>query len=206
MRKEKIKAFSDPDALVPAIIQDDSTGKVLMHAFMNATAFEKTIDTGLVTFFSRSRKVIWTKGETSGNHLLLKSIRIDCDGDALLIKVEPQGPTCHTGSDTCWNEQNVSSASILEELEATIARRSLAADSDSYTFSLLRQGLGRSAQKFGEEATETLIAALKEDDNQLTGEIADLMYHLLVMMHLRGLRFEQVAEVLHQRKNSRPVS
>ena len=152
--------FDKMGGLVPAIVQDDLTGRVLMLGYMNRDAYQKTLDTGLVTFFSRSRQQLWTKGETSGNLLHLKSIAVDCDGDALLVKAHPDGPVCHTGTDTCWGESNASSPLLfLSELQDFIERRHEEMPEGSYTTSLFRDGLNRMAQKVGEEALETVIEA-----------------------------------------------
>jgi phosphoribosyl-ATP pyrophosphohydrolase/phosphoribosyl-AMP cyclohydrolase len=190
------------NGLVPAIIQDSHTGKVLMLAYMNEAALKQTIDTQKVTFYSRSKKRLWVKGETSGNFLQLKSITSDCDGDTLLIFVEPKGPACHLKTETCFQE---SFMPFLQKLEGIIALRAQSPSKGSYTSRLLSQGLDRMAQKVGEESIETIVAALKEDDSALCNEAADLLFHVLVLLYSRQLSFNDVIKVLerrHEQKNS----
>lgn len=187
------------DGLVPAIVQDTHTGRVLMMAWMNAEAIERTRATGLVTFYSRSRKVLWTKGETSGNTLRLVSIETDCDGDTLLVKAIPTGPACHTGADTCWGERNDRSLAFLVELEDILTERTAAPAGESYTRRLLDAGAPKVGQKVGEEAVETVVAALAESDDRLVDEAADLVYHLAVLLRTRGLSLEHVSERLAER-------
>ena len=168
------------DGLVPAIIQDDITGKVLMLGFMNEAALAKTQELNKVTFFSRSKNRLWTKGEESGNFLLLKSISSDCDEDSLLIKVEPVGPVCHTGADTCWSEKN-STANFLFELEKIIVDRKNNPSEKSYTSSLFEKGINKIAQKVGEEAVELVIEAKDNDADLFKNEAADLLFHYLIL-------------------------
>ena len=192
--------FEKMGGLVPAIIQDDRTGRVLMLGYMNREAYDKTLATGLVTFFSRSRQTLWTKGETSGNLLHLKSIAVDCDGDALLVKATPDGPVCHTGTDTCWGETNdASPLQFLTELQDFIERRHEEMPEGSYTTSLFRDGLNRMAQKVGEEALETVIEATNGTNDRLIYECSDMFYHLIVLLTSKGLRIEDVARELRER-------
>ncbi len=187
-----------PDNLIPAIIQDANTGAVLMLGYMNAEALEQTQKTGRVTFFSRSKQRLWTKGETSGHFMSVKDIKLDCDNDSLLIKAEPVGPVCHTGADTCWNEKNETS-SFLHALEKVIQSRKGASPESSYTASLYASGMPKMAQKVGEEAVETVIEALGGTDERLLSESADLLYHLLVLLSARGLSLGEVEKVLRGR-------
>ncbi len=192
--------FKKMNGLVPAIVQDDRTGKVLMLGYMNQEAYEKTLSTGLVTFFSRSRQTLWTKGETSGNLLHLKSIAVDCDGDTLLVKATPDGPVCHTGTDTCWGETNSASPlAFLSELQDFIEKRHEEMPEGSYTTSLFRDGLNRMAQKVGEEALEAVIEATNGTNDRLIYECSDMFYHLIVLLTSKGLRIEDVARELQER-------
>ncbi len=186
------------DGLVPAIIQDYKTHKVLMLGFMNQEALNKTLAEGKVTFFSRSKKRLWTKGEESGNFLHLKEISSDCDNDTLLVKAVPAGPVCHTGADTCWSEKNHSD-DFLYYLEETINLRKQSTDEKSYVRSLFAQGLNKIAQKVGEEAIEMVIEA--KDDNQelFLNESADLLFHYLVLLNAKGYNLHDVINVLQQR-------
>ncbi|MBN2601408.1 MAG: bifunctional phosphoribosyl-AMP cyclohydrolase/phosphoribosyl-ATP diphosphatase HisIE [Candidatus Marinimicrobia bacterium] len=184
--------------LVPAIIQDEKTGKVLMLGYMNREAYDKTLEIGKVTFFSRSRQQLWTKGETSGNFLLLKEILVDCDGDTLLVKVSPTGPSCHTGAETCFNEVNTAS-NFLFELEKVIADRKINPKEGSYTNTLFNAGIKRIAQKVGEEATEVLIDAVSDDIPRMQEEIADLLYHLLVLLADKDISLNEILDVLKKR-------
>lgn len=186
------------DGLAPAIIQDEETLRVLMLGFMNAEALEKTQATGKVTFYSRSKQRLWTKGEESGHFLLLKDIRVDCDQDTLLIKVSPQGPTCHTGADTCWDEVN-EPGDFISHLERVIASRKGASPESSYTAKLLSKGINKVAQKVGEEAVELVIEAKDDNKDLFLGEAADLMYHYLVLIQAKGYTLEEVIDVLKQR-------
>ncbi|MCD6204441.1 MAG: bifunctional phosphoribosyl-AMP cyclohydrolase/phosphoribosyl-ATP diphosphatase HisIE [Candidatus Marinimicrobia bacterium] len=184
--------------LVPAIIQDEKTGKVLMLGYMNREAYDKTAESGKVTFFSRSRQKLWTKGETSGNFLDVKAILVDCDGDTLLVKAQPAGPTCHTGADTCFNEANTPS-DFLHELERVIADRKANPKKNSYTNKLFDAGIQRIAQKVGEEATEVVIDAVRGNVPRMKEEIADLLYHLLVLLADKDVLLDDVLEVLEKR-------
>ena len=192
--------FEKMGGLVPAIIQDAKTKNVLMLGFMNKEAYEKTVSTGKVTFWSRSRNTLWTKGETSGNYLNLVSIQNDCDNDTLLVKVNPIGPTSHTGTDTCWGEDNTDNPlQFLSELQTFIEKRHEEMPEGSYTTSLFRKGINKIAQKVGEEALETVIEATNGTNEQLIYEASDMLYHLLVMLTSKGLRIEDVATELRKR-------
>lgn len=192
--------FEKLGGLVPAIIQDAVTGKVLMLGFMNQEAYDKTVETDKVTFWSRSRQTLWTKGETSGNYLNLVSIKNDCDNDTLLVQVHPDGPTCHTGTDTCWGESNEASPLLfLKELQDFIDKRHEEMPEGSYTTSLFRKGVNKMAQKLGEEALETVIEATNGTDDKLIYEASDMIYHLLVLLTSKGLRLEDVAAELQKR-------
>jgi len=186
------------DGLIPAVVQDAETGVVLMLGFMNAEALAQTQSTGLVTFFSRSRQALWTKGESSGNVLQISEMKIDCDQDTLLIKARPSGPVCHTGDDTCWGEIN-RSPEFLKELESAIRDRRSATPESSYTARLFREGIPKIAQKVGEEAVETVIEALGDNRDRLLNESADLLYHLLVLLAAKEVRLEEVEAVLRSR-------
>jgi phosphoribosyl-ATP pyrophosphohydrolase/phosphoribosyl-AMP cyclohydrolase len=185
------------DRLVPAIIQDADTHKVLMLGFMNAEALEKTKAEGKVSFFSRSKQRLWTKGETSNNFLYVKEIKADCDNDTLLIKVTPAGPVCHTGADSCFNENN--SSFSIEKLEAVIADRKNNPSGKSYTTSLFEKGINKIAQKVGEEAVELVIESKDNDKEKFLGEAADLLYHYLVLLHAKNYRLADVVQVLGER-------
>ena len=194
--------FKKMDGLVPAIIQDAQTQKVLMLGFMNEEAYQKTVETGKVTFWSRSRNTLWTKGETSGNYLNVVEILNDCDQDTLLIKVHPDGPTCHTGADTCWNETNQPNPLLfLSELSDFIEKRHREMPEGSYTTSLFRDGLNRMAQKVGEEALELVIEATNGTNERLIYEGSDMLYHLIVLLTSKGLRIEDMARELMERHN-----
>ena len=186
------------DGLIPAIVQDAQTAAVLMLGYMNATALQQTQETGLVTFFSRSKQRLWTKGEESGNVLRLRSVALDCDNDTLLIRAEPTGPVCHTGADTCWNEPNVE-PDFLHQLENIIRQRRTDAPEGSYTAQLFASGIPKMAQKVGEEAVETVIEALGDNRDRLLNESADLLYHLLVLFAAKDIRLEEVENVLLSR-------
>jgi phosphoribosyl-AMP cyclohydrolase / phosphoribosyl-ATP pyrophosphohydrolase len=189
-----------PDGLIPAIIQDNATGKVLMLGYMNAEALEKTKKEKRVTFFSRSKKRLWTKGEESGNFLNVVSMASDCDDDTLLIKCDPQGPTCHTGSDTCWNESNQQDdIQFLKYLQDFIDQRKAEMPEGSYTTSLFNKGTRKISQKVGEEAVETIIGAMANDDENFLYEGADLLYHLIVLLTHKGFRLEDLARELRKR-------
>ena len=194
--------FEKCGGLVPAIIQDADTKQVLMLGYINREAYEETLQKGLVTFWSRSRQCLWTKGETSGNVLHLVSIKNDCDGDTLLIRVHPEGPTCHTGTDTCWGEENKQNPLMfLSELSDFIEKRHREMPEGSYTTSLFQDGLNRMAQKVGEEALELVIEATNGSDDRLLYEGSDMLYHLIVLLTSKGLRIEQMAEELIERHN-----
>jgi phosphoribosyl-ATP pyrophosphatase (EC 3.6.1.31)/phosphoribosyl-AMP cyclohydrolase (EC 3.5.4.19) len=192
--------FGKCGGLVPAIIQDATTNKVLMLGYMNQEALDKTKATGLVTFFSRSRQTLWTKGETSGNYLKLVDMKIDCDNDTLLVKAIPAGPVCHTGTDTCWGETNESSPlTFLTQLQDFIEKRHEEMPEGSYTTSLFRDGLNRMAQKVGEEALELVIEATNGSNERMVYEGADMLYHLIVLLTSKGLRIEDLASELRER-------
>lgn len=192
--------FEKMNGLVPAIIQDSITKNVLMLGFMNEEAYQKTLATKRVTFYSRSRKCLWTKGETSGNYLELVSMKPDCDNDTLLVKVIPHGPTCHIGTDTCWGEENKRNPLLfLSELQDFINKRHEEMPEKSYTTSLFKDGTNRMAQKVGEEALEAVIEAVSGNDDRLIYECSDMLYHLVVLLTSKGLRIEQVAAELAER-------
>lgn len=191
--------FKKGNGLVPAIVQDDNTMKVLMMGYMNEEALELTKKTGKVTFYSRSRKTIWTKGETSGNFLDLVSITEDCDGDTLLVRAIPHGPTCHTGKDTCFGETNQRVPNFIAELEKIILDRKENPAKGSYTNRLFEKGVNKIAQKVGEEATEVVIEAMDRNNKLLKEEISDLMYHLLVLMVERGVTLDEINLTLQDR-------
>ncbi len=192
--------FEKMGGLVPAIVQDAVTKNVLMLGFMNEEAYQKTLETRHVTFWSRTRQTLWTKGETSGNFLNLVDMKIDCDNDTLLVKAHPDGPTCHTGTDTCWGEDNVSNPLFfLTELQDFINQRKQEMPEGSYTTSLFNKGINKIAQKVGEEALETVIEATNGSSEHLVYEASDLLYHLLVMLTEKGLRIEDVAAELQKR-------
>ena len=186
--------------LVPAIIQDATTKTVLMLGYMNKEAFDKTVETKKVTFYSRSRQCLWTKGETSGNFLELVDIKVDCDNDTLLVKANPTGPTCHTGNDTCWGEKNEKNPLLfLTYLQDFINRRHEEMPEGSYTTSLFKDGLNRMAQKVGEEALEAVIEACNGTNERLIYEGSDMIYHLIVLLRSKGLRIEDLAKELQVR-------
>ena len=192
--------FKKMGGLVPAIIQDATTRKVLMLGYMNQESLKKTTDTGLVTFYSRSRQELWTKGETSGNYLKLVDIKVDCDNDTLLIQAKPEGPVCHTGSDTCWGDTNEASPLMfLTQLQDFIEKRHEEMPEGSYTTSLFRDGLNRMAQKVGEEALELVIEATNGTEERMIYEGADMLYHLIVLLTSKGLRIEDLAKELQVR-------
>lgn len=191
--------FGKMNGLVPTIIQDNYTQKVLMLGFMNEEAYNKTVETGKVTFFSRTKNRLWTKGEESGNFLHVVSIAADCDNDTLLIKVNPAGPVCHTGADTCWGEKNEQDIMFLKELQDFIDKRHEEMPEKSYTTSLFKSGVNKMAQKVGEEAVETIIEACNGTDERLIYEGADLLYHLIVLLTSKGYRIEDLARELKER-------
>ncbi|MCX7743617.1 MAG: bifunctional phosphoribosyl-AMP cyclohydrolase/phosphoribosyl-ATP diphosphatase HisIE [Flavobacteriales bacterium] len=186
-----------PDGLVPVIIQDANTRAVLMLGYMNDVAWEKTQNEDVITFYSRSKQRLWTKGETSGNYLIKKQILLDCDHDCILILAEPQGAVCHTGSDTCFGESNC--GNFLKQLEKIIEDRKLQRDSNSYTATLYAKGTSKIAQKVGEEAVELIIEAMQSNDEQFLNEAADLLFHYLVLLHQRNKNLEDVIKILHYR-------
>jgi phosphoribosyl-ATP pyrophosphohydrolase/phosphoribosyl-AMP cyclohydrolase len=188
------------NGLVPAIIQDASTHNVLMLGYMNKEALKKTIDTNLVTFFSRSKQRLWTKGEESGNVLNLVDIKLDCDSDTLLIKVNPKGPTCHKGSDTCWNEENKQNYGFLSELEDIIESRKNNGNAESsYVASLFAKGMNKIAQKVGEEAVEVVIEAKDNNDDLFLNESADLLFHYLILLKAKGFNLNDIVTTLKKR-------
>ena len=192
--------FEKSGGLVPAIIQDSRTKTVLMLGYMNTEAFDRTMETGKVTFYSRSRQCLWTKGETSGNFLTLVDAKVDCDNDTLLIKAIPSGPTCHTGTDTCWGENNeVNPLLFLTYLQDFINKRHEEMPEGSYTTSLFKDGLNRMAQKVGEEALEAVIEAVNGTNERLVYEGSDMLYHLIVLLTAKGLRIEDLAAELQVR-------
>lgn len=189
------------DGLVPAIIQDATTKNVLMLGYMNAAAFEKTKETKLVTFYSRTKKRLWTKGEESGNTLQLVDVQLDCDRDSLLISVQPNGPTCHKGSDTCWNEKNTPNYGFFSSLEKTITERVANKDIEkSYVASLFDKGINKIAQKVGEEAVETVIEAIDNNDELFLYESADLLFHYLMLLQAKGFTLKDIEEELKKRQ------
>lgn len=198
----------NPDGLVPAIIQDANTKKVLMLGYMNEEAFMKTNRTKKVTFYSRSKKRLWTKGEESGNFLNLVDIKLDCDNDTLLIQVEPEGPVCHKGTDTCWAEENEPDFGFLSKLEGIIENREKISrtkpemrqeNESSYVVSLFDAGINKIAQKVGEEAVETVIEAKDSNDDLFLNESADLLFHYLILLKAKGFRLKDVVKVLQER-------
>ncbi|MDR2041519.1 MAG: bifunctional phosphoribosyl-AMP cyclohydrolase/phosphoribosyl-ATP diphosphatase HisIE [Tannerella sp.] len=191
--------FTKSGGLIPAVIQDAQTRQVLMLGFMNEEAYRKTLESGKVTFFSRTRQCLWTKGETSGNFLHTVEILADCDLDTLLIKVRPDGPVCHTGTDTCFGESNATDLFFLQYLQDFIDRRHREMPEGSYTTSLFRKGLNRMAQKVGEEAVETVIEAVNGTDEGFLYEASDLVYHLIVLLAGKGFRLEDLARELRKR-------
>ena len=191
--------LKNSDQLIPVIIQDASTNKVLMLGYMNSEAFEITQKLQKVTFYSRSKKRLWTKGEESGNFLNVKSIHLDCDKDSLLIYVKPEGPTCHTGTDTCWGEENKNPLAFLNVLEEIIANRKAIETDESYVASLFRKGINKIAQKVGEEAIETVIEAKDSDDQLFLNESADLLFHYLILLQAKGYKINDVIQILADR-------
>ena len=188
------------DGLIPAIIQDSETKNVLMLGYMNKEALDKTLKTKQVTFYSRSKKRLWTKGEESGNFLNLVDMKVDCDHDTLLISVKPVGPTCHTGSDTCWGENNTSNFGFISRLEEIIAHRQAHADSqNSYVASLFQKGINKIAQKVGEEAIEMVIESKDDNDGLFLNESADLLFHYLILLRAKGYGLNDIVSVLKER-------
>ncbi|WP_262494512.1 bifunctional phosphoribosyl-AMP cyclohydrolase/phosphoribosyl-ATP diphosphatase HisIE [Algoriphagus formosus] len=195
--------FSKMNGLIPAIVQDAVSGKVLMQGYMNEEALEKTKKSGMVTFFSRSKNRLWTKGETSGNFMELVSIAGDCDGDSILVKANPRGPVCHTGSDTCWDEENSSKTGFIDQLRAIIKDRKNNPSDKSYTASLFAKGINKVAQKVGEEAVEIVIEAKDDNKELFLGEAADLLFHYLVLLEAKGYELDEVMEVLIDRHSKK---
>ena len=189
-----------PDGLLPAIVQDATTKTVLMLGYMDEAAIAKTKETGLVTFYSRSKQRLWTKGEESGNTLELVDLKADCDHDTFLIKAHPKGPTCHTGTDSCWGEENQSHFGFLSELEKTIALRKANNEDKSYVASLFRQGINKIAQKLGEEAVETVIEAKDDNEELFLNESADLLFHYLILLQAKGYSLKDIETTLIKRK------
>jgi phosphoribosyl-AMP cyclohydrolase / phosphoribosyl-ATP pyrophosphohydrolase len=194
----EIDFSKNSDGLVPAIIQDDQTGKVLMLGFMNQEALDKSRELGKLTFFSRSKNRLWTKGEKSGNFLILREIRLDCDGDTLLIQASPTGPVCHTGTDTCFNEKN-EGGEFLGKLENIIRARKNQSDENSYVSRLFKKGINKIAQKVGEEAVEMVIEAKDGDEKLFLNEAADLLFHYLILLEAKGHNLKEVTNVLQER-------
>ncbi|CAN5439479.1 bifunctional phosphoribosyl-AMP cyclohydrolase/phosphoribosyl-ATP diphosphatase HisIE [soil metagenome] len=191
--------FSKGNGLLPAVIQDELTGKVLMLGFMNEEAYLQTLETKKVTFFSRSKNRLWVKGETSGNFLHLRKVLPDCDNDTLLIKVNPVGPACHTGADTCFKEDNQDKVYFLDYLKKVIRHRKTNAGDTSYTGSLFKQGINKIAQKVGEEAVELVIEAMDQNDNLFKEEAADLLFHFLVLLEQKNVDLNEVISILENR-------
>jgi len=188
------------DGLVPAVVQDAQTKNVLMLGFMNAEALQKTENTKRVTFYSRSKQRLWTKGEESGHFLILESMAVDCDNDTLLIKVTPKGPTCHTGADTCWDETNETSYGFLTKLEGIIqSRRENATGNSSYVASLFEKGMNKIAQKVGEEAVELVIESKDDNESLFLNEGADLLFHYLILLQAKGYKLNDVVQILEDR-------
>ncbi|MBL6666549.1 MAG: bifunctional phosphoribosyl-AMP cyclohydrolase/phosphoribosyl-ATP diphosphatase HisIE [Flavobacteriaceae bacterium] len=188
------------EGLIPAIVQDEQTRNVLMLGYMNEEALEKTQSSGKVTFFSRSKQRLWTKGEESGNFLLFKSYKVDCDQDTLLVMATPLGPTCHQGTDTCWGEENSNGLAYIKELEAVIEERKNNPSKDSYVSSLFEKGINKIAQKVGEESVETVIEAIAKNEPLFMEEAADLFFHYLILLKSKGKSLEDVLGVLEERK------
>ncbi len=191
--------FEKMNGMVPAIVQDSVTGVVLMQGYMNEEAVAKTQELGMVTFFSRSKNRLWTKGETSGNFMELVSMKVDCDGDSILVKANPRGPVCHTGADTCFFENNSSKTLFIDRLREIIKDRKNSPSGKSYTASLFAKGINKVAQKVGEEAVEIVIEAKDDNKELFLGEAADLMFHYLVLLEAKGYELDEVMEVLMER-------
>lgn len=196
---EKID-FKKVDNLIPAVIQDKNTGVVLMLGYMNKKALQQTWETKKVTFYSRTKKKIWVKGETSGNFLELKSMKLDCDNDALLVKVNPLGPVCHKGTDSCWEAKNQEKFSFIYDLEKIAKKRKANPSVKSYTSLLFKKGINKIAQKVGEEAVELVIEAKDNNADNFKGEMADLVYHLTVLLVEKGMSWNEIMEVLEKRR------
>lgn len=197
----KLDFSKNTDGLIPAIIQDSETKNVLMLGYMNSEAYDKTIETRKVTFYSRSKQRLWTKGEESGHFLHLIDVKNDCDNDTLLIQAKPEGPTCHKGTDTCWGVKNKTDYGFISDLENTIKVRRENADSEkSYVASLFKLGINKIAQKVGEEAIEVVIEAKDENDDLFLSESADLLFHYLILLQAKGYQLNDVVDVLKNRK------
>ncbi|QKZ11816.1 bifunctional phosphoribosyl-AMP cyclohydrolase/phosphoribosyl-ATP diphosphatase HisIE [Spirosoma sp. KUDC1026] len=195
----EINFDKSPDGLIPAVIQDAETGKVLMLGYMNREAYDKTVAENVVTFFSRSKQRLWTKGETSNNFLHVENLLVDCDGDTLLVKARPAGPTCHTGADTCFEEVNRGQGQFLNYLQGVIHDRKMNPSDKSYTASLFGRGVNKIAQKVGEEAVELVIEAKDDNDDLFKGEAADLLFHFLVLLEQKNLDLDDIVAVLKGR-------
>lgn len=196
----KIDFSKDKDGLVPVIVQDSVTKNVLMLGYMNEEAYQKTVETSKVTFYSRSKQRLWTKGEESGNFLNLVDLKVDCDNDTILASVHPQGPTCHKGTDTCWGEENSPNFGFISELENIIADRKNNPDNEkSYVASLFQSGVNKIAQKVGEEAVEVVIEAKDDNDDLFLNESADLLFHYLILLQQKGYSLKDVVKVLEGR-------
>lgn len=203
----KIDFNKNKDGLVPAIVQDSSTGTVLMLGYMNEEAYAETLKSKKVTFFSRSKNRLWTKGEESGNFLNLIDLKVDCDNDALLIMVIPNGPTCHTGQDSCWQESNKQQYGFISKLEEIITkRRNSAASEKSYIAWLFEKGINKIAQKVGEEAIEVVIEAKDDNKDLFLNECADLLFHYLILLNVKGYNFDDIASILKNRNAVKDVS
>lgn len=196
---EKANFAKSPDGLLPAIIQDATTKNVLMLGYMNKESLQETLACGKVTFYSRSKKRLWTKGEESGNFLNFHSVQLDCDNDTLLIQAIPMGPTCHTGTETCWGNDNTPSYGFLSKLEETIDLRRKQKDEKSYVASLFEKGINKIAQKVGEEAIEVVIEAKDNNDDLFLNESADLLFHYLLLLHAKDFTLNDIVEVLKKR-------
>ncbi len=192
--------FKKGNGLVPVVVQDNNTLQVLMLGYMNEEAYQKTLESKFVTFYSRSKERLWTKGESSGNTLELVDVMIDCDQDTLLIKANPNGPTCHTGSMSCFKEET--GKGFIYELEQTINDRIDSNDPDSYTNKLFRRGINKVAQKVGEEAGEVVIESKDNDDNLFKNEAADLLYHFLILLKAKGVKLQDIEDVLKERSKN----
>jgi phosphoribosyl-AMP cyclohydrolase / phosphoribosyl-ATP pyrophosphohydrolase len=199
MTLQDLQPNFDVNGLIPAIIQDARTKNVLMLGYMNQEALEQTLDKKVVTFYSRSKQRLWTKGETSDNFLQLHAITNDCDSDALLVEVHPQGPTCHTGADTCWQSENKMQYGFLSELEHVINSRFETPSEGSYVSSLIKKGINKIAQKVGEEAVEVVIEAKDSNDELFLDESADLLFHYLILLRAKGYNLNDVVQVLEKR-------
>jgi phosphoribosyl-ATP pyrophosphohydrolase/phosphoribosyl-AMP cyclohydrolase len=195
----EINFDKSPDGLIPAVIQDAETGKVLMLGYMNREAYDKTVAENVVTFFSRSKQRLWTKGETSDNFLHVENLLVDCDGDTLLIKARPAGPTCHTGADTCFDEINRGQGQFLNYLQGVIHERKVNPSDKSYTASLFGRGVNKIAQKVGEEAVELVIEAKDDNDDLFKGEAADLLFHFLVLLEQKNFDLDDIVAILKSR-------